>query len=143
MVYRFRGENLKTTSALTRSVFTAIASPRGIMFSLISKDARFNNAGYTLKIGSNTTGRSSENDWCIDDASVSGSHCEILVHGERVFVKDLGSTNGTYINQIKVVEQEMFAEEILRIGNVDWELIHEETEPETKADMQTIEVARM
>jgi EAL domain-containing protein (putative c-di-GMP-specific phosphodiesterase class I) len=34
---------------------------------------------------------------------VSGRHAEILIVGEHLFIRDLGSTNGTFVNRRKVV----------------------------------------
>ena len=48
-------------------------------------------------------GRSHDNDIQIDDGSVSRNHLEILKKENRYFVKDLGSTNGSYFNSKKLV----------------------------------------
>lgn len=46
-----------------------------------------------------TLGRSDESGICIKgDASVSGLHCELFLSQGRLFVRDLHSTNGTYLN---------------------------------------------
>lgn len=45
-----------------------------------------------------TIGRGSENLLCIQDSSLSRKHCEILVNGAEVIVRDLGSRNGTLVN---------------------------------------------
>ena len=34
---------------------------------------------------------------------VSGRHAEIIIVGEHLFIRDLGSTNGTFVNRRKVV----------------------------------------
>src|SRR5437762_7355951 len=51
-----------------------------------------------LKPGSNRLGRQTDNDFQIDDPSVSGHHCEILLESGSASVTDLGSTNGTYLD---------------------------------------------
>jgi pSer/pThr/pTyr-binding forkhead associated (FHA) protein len=43
-------------------------------------------------------GRSWENQIRMKDGYVSGSHLKIIQKGDRFFVEDLGSTNGTFIN---------------------------------------------
>jgi predicted component of type VI protein secretion system len=40
-----------------------------------------------------------------DKATVSKKHCAVLVRGERVFVRDLQSTNGTFLNQERIQEE--------------------------------------
>jgi serine phosphatase RsbU (regulator of sigma subunit) len=53
---------------------------------------------FKLDDGEHTVGRSGENDIKVPAARVSKSHAVIRVQGERLFVRDLGSTNGTEIN---------------------------------------------
>jgi pSer/pThr/pTyr-binding forkhead associated (FHA) protein len=45
-----------------------------------------------------TVGRHPTNDFVVDDPRVSGAHVELSRVGDRMRVKDLGSTNGTYLN---------------------------------------------
>ena len=49
-----------------------------------------------------TIGRLAENALQIDDASVSSSHAEIFSEEDHFFLRDLGSTNGTFINGEKI-----------------------------------------
>lgn len=44
-------------------------------------------------------GRSSRNPVCIEDASVSGSHCVLYREDGRLYLMDTGSTNGTFFSQ--------------------------------------------
>jgi pSer/pThr/pTyr-binding forkhead associated (FHA) protein len=57
-----------------------------------------------LKAGTNSLGRNPANDFKLDDPSVSGSHCEIRLENENAVIKDLGSTNGTFVNRAPVTE---------------------------------------
>ena len=45
-----------------------------------------------------TVGRVEDNIFQIAEPSVSSHHCEIMLKGNDVVVKDLNSTNGTFIN---------------------------------------------
>ena len=45
-----------------------------------------------------TIGRADGNNFQIAAASVSGRHCEALLRGEELVVRDLQSTNGTFVN---------------------------------------------
>jgi hypothetical protein len=56
------------------------------------------NHKFDLQDGAQTVGRSSENDVQIAMARVSKRHAEIRVDGEKIFVRDLGSRNGTELN---------------------------------------------
>lgn len=48
--------------------------------------------------------------------SVSREHCEILVQPPRLIVRDLGSSNGTFVNRQRVREAELAAGDILTVG---------------------------
>ena len=57
---------------------------------------------YELKAEKTTVGRVSDNAFEIPEASVSSHHAELTLRGNDVLVKDLGSTNGTYLDRQKV-----------------------------------------
>ena len=51
-------------------------------------------------------GRAPDNDVCIPDQSVSQHHARVGVTAEgAIFIEDLGSTNGTYVNGEKITRQ--------------------------------------
>src|SRR5438105_12670417 len=52
----------------------------------------------------------------IKDAEISGSHAEINVSGDKVAIKDLGSTNGTFVNGKKLPSAELKDGDRLTIG---------------------------
>lgn len=52
----------------------------------------------------------------IPDASVSRQHCEISVKDGRVLLRDLGSSNGTFVNRKRVAQTELAAADLLNIG---------------------------
>ena len=52
--------------------------------------------------GANTIGRRTENSIALTDSYVSGSHAEIAADEDGFWLTDLGSTNGTVLNGIKV-----------------------------------------
>jgi hypothetical protein len=72
-----------------------------------------------LKPGVNSFGRSPENDHVIEDVEISDLHCEVLVDNDFVFVRDLDSTNGTFIDGDPVRESALYAGQALRIGPVE------------------------
>src|SRR5580704_16062460 len=69
-----------------------------------------------------TIGRVEENAFQIAEPSVSSRHAEILLRGSDIVVKDLGSTNGTFINGEKITEAVLKPGQTLRFGNVDLKL---------------------
>ncbi len=79
--------------------------------------------GFELKPGSNYVGRAFSNDFKIEDPSVSSNHAQFVVEGDVITVKDLGSTNGTFINRSQVVEGFLQPGQIITLGAV--ELLYE------------------
>ncbi|HEV8541481.1 MAG TPA: FHA domain-containing protein [Verrucomicrobiae bacterium] len=74
---------------------------------------------HELKVEKTTIGRLEDNAFQIAEQSVSSHHCEILLKGNDVVVKDLNSTNGTYINGEKISEKPLKAGQILRLGSIE------------------------
>ena len=74
---------------------------------------------HELKVDKTTIGRLEDNAFQISEQSVSSHHCEVLLKGSDVIVKDLDSTNGTYINGEKISEKVLKPGQILRLGNVE------------------------
>jgi hypothetical protein len=72
-----------------------------------------------LKPGPNFLGRGFANDFKIDDPSVSGSHCQIIVDQANILIKDLGSTNGTYVNRAPVREANLEPGQTIHLGGVE------------------------
>ena len=66
-----------------------------------------------------SVGRVDEKDITLPHQSVSGSHAELVLRGEDVHVRDVGSTNGTYINGNKVAESPLQPGEVLTFGEVE------------------------
>jgi pSer/pThr/pTyr-binding forkhead associated (FHA) protein len=79
---------------------------------------KIHGASYGLGSGRNTIGRSSENLVRIPDSSVSGVHCEIEIGETGVFVRDLQSTNGTFIDGQPVAESAIRPGQVLQLGTV-------------------------
>jgi pSer/pThr/pTyr-binding forkhead associated (FHA) protein len=60
-----------------------------------------------------------DNTFQIADASVSSHHAEIVLRGSDILVKDLNSTNGTFINNEKISEAVLLPGQTLRFGQVE------------------------
>jgi hypothetical protein len=72
-----------------------------------------------LTVERTTVGRVEENTFQIADASVSSRHAEILLRGTDIVVRDLNSTNGTFINNEKISEAPLKPGQTLRFGQVE------------------------
>lgn len=68
----------------------------------------FEHAGFELGEGVNRLGRDpGQNHHVILSSHVSRSHCELLVSGTAVWVRDLNSHNGTFVNGERITEKEL------------------------------------
>lgn len=77
---------------------------------------------YELKVEKTTIGRLEDNSFQIAEPSISSHHCEILLRGSDIVIKDLNSTNGTFVNGEKVSETALKHGQILRLGQVEMRL---------------------
>jgi diguanylate cyclase (GGDEF)-like protein len=71
---------------------------------------------YNLDKPSLIIGRSSKADIQIDQESVSRNHCKIINTGKTIMMRDLGSTNGTYINDDLIDEYVLRDGDFIKIG---------------------------
>src|SRR5271167_2408006 len=69
-----------------------------------------------------TIGRVEDNTFQIADTSISSHHCEVHLRGSDIFIRDLNSTNGTFINGNKIAESLLKPGEVLRLGEVELKL---------------------
>lgn len=74
---------------------------------------------FILKPGVNTVGRTEDNDLCIPDDSVSSYHGEFVFENGQVVFRDLGSTNGSYVNGQPVQEITLAPGQSFRLGSMD------------------------
>jgi len=63
-----------------------------------------------------TLGRRPYNDMVIDNLAVSGEHAVLQMVGADVFIEDLNSTNGTYINGKAIKKQLLAHNDTVEIG---------------------------
>lgn len=66
-----------------------------------------------------TIGRVEDNTVRIDDGSVSSHHAEIVNEGGSYKVRDLDSTNGTFVNDSQITEAVLNDGDIVRFGSVE------------------------
>lgn len=71
-----------------------------------------------------TVGRKDNNTISIDDPFVSSNHAKIIIKDNRIYVKDLESTNGTRHNGEPVKSiQEVYVGDFIEIGRVVFKVI--------------------
>ena len=70
-----------------------------------------------------TIGRVEDNTFQLAEPSVSSHHCEVLFQSGQVMVKDLNSTNGTFIEGDQVTaEAPLKPGQVLRLGKIELRL---------------------
>ena len=72
---------------------------------------KFNLEGQTIILG-----RSAKSDIQIDQESVSRNHAKIMNTGQSIILRDLGSTNGTYVNDELIDEYVLRDGDFIKIG---------------------------
>lgn len=70
-------------------------------------------------------GRRPYNDIVIDNLAVSGEHAVLQMSGNEVFVEDLNSTNGTYLNGKAVKKQQLSNGDTVEIGKYKIKYVNE------------------
>lgn len=75
----------------------------------------------TFELGSHwvTIGRAPTNQFQILESSISGHHCEVMVQGEELLVRDMRSTNGTFLKGALASEGVVRPGETFRLGQVE------------------------
>ena len=71
---------------------------------------------YNLEAPTLVVGRSSKSDIQIDQESVSRAHSKIVNSGRVIRIRDLGSTNGTYVNDELIDERALEDGDFIKIG---------------------------
>jgi pSer/pThr/pTyr-binding forkhead associated (FHA) protein len=110
------------TQVLSGNKTAAIGTPPRVEQApgyLIGGDAQ----KFALKPGMNTFGRKPENDVQISDPYVSGRHGIIELAEDGVYLTDIGSTNGTLLNEAKLapnMRTKMAEGDVIRLGSLEF-----------------------
>lgn len=78
---------------------------------------------FPLRAGLNSFGRKPDNDISITDPYVSGKHGVIEVAADGTYVTDIGSTNGTMLNDAKLspnMRTAITEEDVIRLGSLEF-----------------------
>jgi DNA-binding CsgD family transcriptional regulator len=85
-----------------------------------------NGPGYLVAGERYRIGRSSSCAFVVGDLSVSRYHAEVTAHAEIVHVKDMGSRNGTFVNDVRIEEAEVRPGQVVRFGSARFRLVSHE-----------------
>jgi hypothetical protein len=100
----------------------AAARPRRTVHLVVQRSPSLEtNAMFPVGSAPVTLGRGGQNDLVLDgDEFASSRHARIEARGDGVWVQDLDSTNGTFLNGARVVGAErMSPGDVLRVGETD------------------------
>ena len=90
------------------------------MWILETKTAATEQVTFLIPAGSiKTIGRSPGAEFIVDAALVSRLHCQITAGMISLQVKDLGSTNGTFVNGKRVQIAELYEGDTLSVGRLE------------------------
>jgi len=114
------------------------------MTEIYKANFHFFSAGKSFSISGTTTIGRSKAELVIDDKALSSIHCQLTIKGTRLFITDLGSTNGTFLNGKKIEkdeEKEIQIGEKVRIGSFEYTVKDNidravEEEPEVQSRFQ-------
>ena len=67
-------------------------------------------------------GRNAENDIVIENLAVSKLHARIVKQDEAYYIEDLNSTNGTYLNKIRITKKDLKNNDIISVGKHSLEI---------------------
>ena len=73
-----------------------------------------------LNLGVNHFGRDPENHFPVNHPTVSARHAELILTADGVLLRDLDSTNGTFINDALVKQAILQPGQKLRLGDVEF-----------------------
>ena len=72
-----------------------------------------------LKLGVNRLGRTPDNDFQIEHATISANHCELWLADGEIVVRDCDSTNGTFARGESIKEAKLSAGQSFCAGDIE------------------------
>lgn len=94
-----------------------------------------------LPEGNFTIGRNHGNSLQLDDGVVSGEHAAITLEASPylpeafdITIKDLGSTNGTFVNSASIKEQKIRHGDLIRIGTYEYKVFDDQSMDGTQTE---------
>ncbi|MBN2493179.1 MAG: FHA domain-containing protein [Deltaproteobacteria bacterium] len=126
------GEDARDTAleakGSTRRDLPAITQPKAEPMSETPRPALYGIRGrsrdqrFVLADGANDIGRSSANQVVLDDGSISRLHAKLTVDGDQYILRDMRSSNGTFLNKKRLEEDEVELKDgaLVRFGNLEY-----------------------
>jgi len=103
------------------------------MFELLFQSSKLKGRRLTLPLGKEIViGRETGCQLMLNSPAISRKHCEIKHVAEGIWVRDLDSQNGTYVNDVAIATPTLMrAGDVLRVGNTAFEVQVSQLKPKT------------
>lgn len=89
-----------------------------------------------------TIGRRPQNDIQIDNLAISGEHAVLVMVGADVFIEDLNSTNGTFVNGNPVSKHALRNGDVIALGKYNLQYVAESSAQAPAADFEKTMILR-
>lgn len=109
-------EQLALMSPEDRAVLAEIQSSDGQKAMIVIARGASKGSRFLITAEGVSIGRSGSNAIFLDDITVSRTHATIVKSGASFVLKDAGSLNGTYINNVSVTEHSLVSGDEFQIG---------------------------
>jgi hypothetical protein len=73
---------------------------------------------FRLHDGKNSVGSGADSQIALKDSTVSSQHASVRYEDGKFFVTDLDSSNGTFLNDRKIVREELKDNDMIRFGEI-------------------------
>jgi len=90
-----------------------------------------------------TIGRKLDNDLVIQDVLVSRHHAEVHFRDGAYFIRDKNSTGGTYLNNKRIKEAQLFSNDLILLANTPLMFIQEDQKFREKSDTPTDSLSKV
>ena len=81
---------------------------------------------YAIKASGLRIGASTDNDLVLKDQYCSGLHAFVFWENQRLFIQDLESTNGTFVNNVSIQKTELKKDFVIQLGETIVEVLDQE-----------------
>ena len=109
-------EQLALLSSEDRAVVAEIQNSQGDKAMVLITRGSHKGSRFLIPAEGSTIGRSAASGIFLDDVTVSRKHATIVKSGKDFILKDSGSLNGTYINNVSVSEHTLVSGDEFQIG---------------------------
>lgn len=103
------------------------------MWSLRVLNGALQGQSFSLKSGKNLLGRSESCEISIQSPGISKNHCEVHIYPDKIMVVDLNSSNGTFVNGVKIQSAIVRPGDKLQVHDLILDLVAAQPERKVRA----------